>query len=93
MASGKQLKFSAKAAREYLEALEYIAQENPQNAALVQQRIEHSVALLLENPGMGTPATARTRKHPVPGTPYTLYYRETSDALIIGHVTHQSRKH
>lgn len=90
--SRKRLKFSPRAAREYLASLDHIAEESLVNAALVQGRIENALELLCEFPMIGKKGRVPgTREHPVANTSHTLVYRVTSSAVYIGHVLHQSR--
>ncbi|MDZ7661965.1 type II toxin-antitoxin system RelE/ParE family toxin [Thiohalophilus sp.] len=54
----------------------YIAKDNPEAARLVVQRIEHSVALLANNPALGRAGRVpATRELLVPNTRYLIPYR------------------
>ena len=90
--SKKRLDFSARAEREYLESIAYIAEDSLVNAALVQGRIGNALELLINFPMMGAKGRMPgTREYAVPNTSHTLVYRVTAEAIRIGHVMHQRR--
>lgn len=71
--------------------LAWIAAESPIAAELVRQRIEHSLDLIRLQPGLGTPDQRQRRRHPVPRTPFTIYYRETVRSIQILRILHQAQ--
>lgn len=83
-----------KTALRNLEAeLDYIAQENPQAATLVSNRILASVDLLSHQPQLGKPGrVAGTRELLVPNTRYVIPYRLKQTRIEILRVFHTSRK-
>lgn len=83
-----------KTALKNLEAeLDYIAQENPQAAMLVSNRILESVDLLSHQPQLGKPGrVAGTRELLVPNTRYVIPYRLKQNRIEILRVFHTSRK-
>lgn len=71
----------------------YIAEENPQMAKIVVQRIERTVKSLSEQPAMGRPGKVYgTRELIVPNTRYIIPYRVKDNVLEILRVFHTSRK-
>ena len=71
-----EIKWLRKALQNFDQELEYIAQDNPQAARLVAQRIVQAVALLAENPMLGhagrIPGTCELV---IPKTRYIAPYR------------------
>lgn len=71
----------------------YIAQDDPQTAAVVILRIVRAVSLLKEQPGIGRAGRVTgTKELIVPNTPYIVPYRVKDDAVQILRVYHTSRK-
>lgn len=91
MPPSRRLEWSARAEREYLEALAYIAADSgARNANLVMQRIEKAESILAGQPEIGTPGRrAGTREYPVNRTGHTLIYRITSQRIQIVRFLHQ----
>ena len=54
--------------------------------------LQHVIALLLQHPGLGTPATKNRRIFPLKAFPYSVVYRTQGEQLRILIVRHQSRK-
>ena len=74
---------------------EYIAQDNPQAARLVVQRIYRAVSLLRDNPTLGHPGRLPgTRELVIPKTRYIVPYRvrPRSQRIEILRVIHASRR-
>jgi toxin ParE1/3/4 len=71
----------------------YIAEENPQMAKIVIQRIKVAVHLLSEQPAMGRPGRVYgTRELIIPDTRYIIPYRVKNNVLEILRVFHTARK-
>jgi toxin ParE1/3/4 len=71
----------------------YIAQENPAAAAKVVETILTTVALLEDQPAMGSPGrVAGTRELVIPNTRYLIPYRVKNGQVEILRVFHTSRK-
>ena len=83
--SQKRLLEWARPARTAYEAtLERIANEDPFTAEVFKARVENSVALVLSQPGLGTPGIIPGRRvHVVPRTGHSFGYRVTAKAIII----------
>ena len=74
---------------------EYIAQDNPEAAKLVVQRIVNAINLLPDNPGLGHPGRIHgTRELIVPDTRYVVPYRVRPrlNRIEILRVFHTSRR-
>lgn len=85
--------WSPRAVRHLVALREYIAQDSEQNAALVAQRILHSVELLQTQPNMGRPGrVVGTRELVVPDTPFIIPYRVRRDRLELIAVFHGHQK-
>jgi toxin ParE1/3/4 len=66
------------------EAYDYIQLDKPSAAARMAERIEATAEHLRLFPQMGRPSKRpKTRELPVPGTPFVLVYRVSSDSLEI----------
>lgn len=82
--AAKQLDWAKPAREAYLTTLAYIAVEDPYTAALVEQRAEHAFSLILEQPGIGAPATRKgERRYPIPNTGHVIVYRTTRRGVRI----------
>ena len=72
---------------------EYIAQDNPQAARKVVERVYEAVAHLSDHPAMGRPGRVpNTRELVVSGTPYIIPYRVRGQHVEILRVFHSARK-
>lgn len=71
----------------------YIAQDSPQAASLVVQRVLAAVALLADQPGLGRPGRVPgTRELLVPKTRYAVPYRVRGHQGEVLRVFHRSRR-
>ena len=71
----------------------YIAQDNPQAARAMVERIQEAVSLLSDNPVLGRPGRVPgTRELVVSDTPYILPYRVRGRVVEILRVLHTARK-
>jgi addiction module toxin, RelE/StbE family len=72
---------------------EYIAQENPEAAARVVERVREAVQKLADHPALGRPGrVSGTRELVVTGTPYIVPYRVRGNVVEILRVQHAARK-
>jgi addiction module RelE/StbE family toxin len=72
---------------------EYIAEDRPDAAVEVVQKILRTIELLKVNPAIGRPGrVAGTRELVIPETPYIVPYRVRGDAVEILRVFHAARK-
>ena len=70
-------------------AVDYIAQENPQAATRIAQRIWELGELLGDNPNIGRPGRLKhSREWVVSHTPYVLAYRVKQNQIEIMRVLH-----
>ena len=71
----------------------YIADDNPEAAKRVAQRIQESVKQLADQPGIGRAGRIPgTRERVVSGTSYIVPYRVTGGAIEILRVLHTARR-
>lgn len=76
--------WSAQARNQFIATLTHIAKEDTLTAELVHQRVEKSLKLLCDSPGMGVPApTAGVRTYAVPKTGHSFDYRLIRDQIRI----------
>ncbi|MBT4937779.1 MAG: type II toxin-antitoxin system RelE/ParE family toxin, partial [Rhodospirillaceae bacterium] len=69
----------------------YITESDPSSAASIANKILSSVTMLNETPHRGRPGRVPgTRELILPGTPYIIIYRVSSDTLQIIAVLHSS---
>jgi toxin ParE1/3/4 len=90
-----QVRWLATALQNLNREADYIAQEDPQAARLVVQRIYKAVNLLADNPALGHPGRINgTRELVVPDTRYILPYRVRPrlNRIEMLRVFHSSRK-
>ncbi|MFC1751176.1 type II toxin-antitoxin system RelE/ParE family toxin [Pseudomonadota bacterium] len=90
-----QIKWLRKALKNLDDEAEYIAQEDPQAAQLVVQRIVQAVSLLSDNPSLGHPGRVPgTHELVIPNTRYIVPYRVRPrlERIEILRVFHSSRK-
>ncbi|MDO8864065.1 type II toxin-antitoxin system RelE/ParE family toxin [Haliea sp. E1-2-M8] len=90
-----QVRWLTTALQNLNQEVDYIAQDDPQAARLVVQRIHKTVSLLTDNPAFGHPGRMHgTRELVVPDTRYILPYRVRPrlDRIEILREFHSSRK-
>lgn len=88
-----QVKWTKPAAISLTAIQDYIAQDNPQAAYNVTQKIYHSVSLLTNHPGLGRPGRVKgTHELIVPGLPFLVPYRIKDKEIQVLAVYRTSRK-
>jgi toxin ParE1/3/4 len=87
----RRISWSAKASADYHGQLEFIAEENPNNADLVDQRLMAAIDLLSEMPVGRAGRVAGTYEKPVTRTSLIIAYRVTSETLHIIRIIHAKR--
>jgi toxin ParE1/3/4 len=87
------LEWTLKALGDLREAGNYIAEDNPQAAEKIADRVREAVEYLLEHPNMGRPGRLpTTRELVISGTPFIIVYWVRGMAVQIIRVLHHSRK-
>jgi toxin ParE1/3/4 len=87
-----KLVFTRQAIHQLNTIIDYIAQESPQGARRVRDRLHAITSLLVEQPRMGQPTDLEgVRRILVSPYPYLIFYRVTEDALIIMRIRHAAR--
>jgi len=85
--------WSRRALRHLRHLRDYIAQDNPDAAVGVAERILAGVELLAEHPNLGRPGRVPgTRELVVPATPYVIPYRVRAARLELIAVFHGRQK-
>jgi plasmid stabilization system protein ParE len=88
-----KLRYTRRAARNLDEILEYIRTRSPQGAGHVLDRVETVLALLAERPEIGVAVPGTTfRRLVVTPYPYLVFYRVTSDAVVVHRIRHAARR-
>jgi toxin ParE1/3/4 len=71
----------------------FIAEDDPEAARVVVERVLTAVAMLVAQPGLGRPGrVANTRELVVRGTRYIVPYRVRGDHVEVLRVFHTSRR-
>lgn len=93
MPSGYRIRWLRTALKNLDDEADYIAQENPQAAKEMVQRVFDSVECLAEHPARGRPGRVLgTRELVITGTPYLIPYRVKGKTIEILRVFHGSRR-
>lgn len=88
-----RIQWSRRARRDFVEAISYIADDNPDAAARMQDRIEEATERPARNPGMGRPGRVDgTRELVVARTPYIVPYRVRGQVVEIIAVMHGAQQ-
>jgi len=75
------------------EAVEFIAQDNPESASRVLKRIWDAVQMLADHPHAGRAGRVLgTRELVIAGTPFIIPYRVAENTIQILRVLHGKRK-
>jgi toxin ParE1/3/4 len=86
-----KLVWSRDAYRDLQAILDYYGRLEIEVAARMAEAIKAEPRRLLDYPQMGTPTRRRgTRKWPVRGTPFRLYYSIEGDTLVVQRVVHSA---
>ncbi len=76
--------WSAQARNQFIATLTHIAKEDALTAELVHQRVEKSLQLLCDSPGMGVPApSVGVRTYAVPKTGHSFDYRLVREQIRV----------
>ena len=85
--------WSRRAIRHLIALRDYIAEDSPQNAAVVAERILKSVELLATHPHIGRPGRiVGTRELVIPNAPYIIPYRIRGERLELISFFHGRQK-
>ena len=87
-----RLVITATAARDLIDAITFIAADNPDAAMRVRDRLMEQANRLLEFPELGRPLPREIRAFAVSETPFRLIYRVDPGSLIILRVWHGARQ-
>jgi addiction module RelE/StbE family toxin len=88
-----RLRYTLPAARNLEKTLADLAQQSPQGAKHVQERIQALTSILLNHPEIGrTTNRPGMRRIVVFPYPYLIFYRALNDEVIIHAVRHAARK-
>ncbi len=88
-----RVRWTKPALRDLEDAVDYIAQDNPDAAQAVAQKIRAASQQLAEHPAMGRPGRiAGTRERIIVGTPYLIAYREVGEYVDLLRLLHGRRR-
>lgn len=88
-----RLTWGPRARRDLHDLVAYIAEESPQRAELMAQRILTTAQLLSKMPGIGRPGRVQGTRERIAGrTPYILAYKVASGRIRILRVYHGARR-
>lgn len=92
-APAKRLEWSARALDAYLSTVARIAADDPFTARQFIERVQRSLAAIVEHPHIGTPATRRgERRHPIAGTGHVIAYRIERSTVRV-QLWYRARRH
>jgi toxin ParE1/3/4 len=87
-----RLVLAPSARRELVDAIAYVAAENPVAAARLNSTIQAAISRILAFPKLGTMSRRGQRRLQVAGTPYLIVYRATRETVVILRVWHGARQ-
>jgi toxin ParE1/3/4 len=89
----RRLKWTRRALRRLEAIFDYIAQDSPQSAARVSERIYAITQNLVDFPAIGRVGRiSGTRELPLPDLPYIIAYRVTQSSVDILTIIHTSQR-
>jgi plasmid stabilization system protein ParE len=84
-----RLRFTPRALRQFSSIAEFVAKDDAAAARRVGERIRSVCGLLADVPGMGRAGVlAGTREMSVPGLPYVIVHRVTTDEIVVLGIYH-----
>ena len=85
-----RVRFAPSAATQFLEALEFIRQDDPRAAASLLDRVAEATRLLARHPGLGRriPESPPSRHRQLVVRPYRFFYRVERDEVVVVGVWH-----
>lgn len=88
----KKVDFVAAAREEFLAEVAYYNKARPDFGARFAEAIEKAAMLALVFPDAGSPSSSGTRRVTVKDFPFSLFYKSSSDGIVIVAVAHPSRR-
>ena len=88
----RRIRWGEKAALDYLEQLEFVANDSPVNAELVDNRINAALELLAKRPIGRAGRVAGTYEKSISGTSLIVAYMLEDETLHIVRVIHMKRQ-
>jgi toxin ParE1/3/4 len=88
-----KLRYTKRAVAQITAALDYVAEQSPQGAVRIRDRLEALVSLLQEHPYIGhTTSRAGVRRLVTVPYPYLIDYRVTTSEIIVMRFRHTARR-
>lgn len=88
-----KIRLTKAAIRDLREVQAYIAADDPRAALRVTSKLEKAIALIGDQPQIGRPISAQSKREwSVPGLPYVIPYRVSDGVIEIIRIYHTSRK-
>ena len=88
----KRARFVAEARQEFLAEVAYYNEAQPGLGGRFTKAVEAATVRALTFPLSGTPSASYTRRVFLKGFPFSLFYRQESDGIVVFAVAHNSRK-
>ena len=85
------VRFLPGAQDDYFDALEWFINHNPVQGDRFEAAVERSLDDIEDVPKRWPLKDAQTRMRPVTGFPYVIFYRETSELVVVVAIAHTSR--
>ncbi|WP_305679468.1 type II toxin-antitoxin system RelE/ParE family toxin [Bosea sp. (in: a-proteobacteria)] len=88
-----KLRYRSAARSDITRIFDYLDGQSPQARQMLEIVLKAALERLLQFPFAGTPTTRPgTRRLVVPPYPYAIFYRATTDAIIVIAVRHTARR-
>lgn len=88
----KRARFVAEARQEFLAEVAYYNEAQPGLGVRFTKAVEEATARALAFPLSGTPSVSDTRRVLLKGFPFSLFYRQEDEGIVIFATSHNSRK-
>ena len=88
----KRVRFVAEARQEFLAEVAYYNEAQSGLGARFTKAVEEATARALAFPLSGTPSASNTRRVFLKGFPFSLFYRQEDEGIVVFATSHNSRK-
>ncbi len=88
----KRARFVAEARQEFLAEVAYYNEAQPGLGDRFTKAVEEATTRALTFPLSGTPSASNTRRVFLKGFPFSLFYRQEGEGIVVFAASHNSRK-
>ena len=88
----KRARFVAEARQEFLAEVAYYNEAQPSLGDRFTKAFEEATVRALTFPLSGTPSASNTRRVFLKGFPFSLFYRQEGEGIVVFAASHNSRK-